>query len=347
LADQARPRKRAQGLENKIMRKRMAPVVGGGNGLYLALILLEPFPGRRCSAAFGRPVPMKKLQLAKRLILPVLAIGVAAGAVHLPAAAAPTADTVYLAPHRAIYDLKLTKSRGSRGVEAVRGRILYDFSGNACDGYQLQFRQVSELDSEGKTALSDLRSTTWEDGTAKAFRFNSENLLDDKRTDAVDGHAERNATTVAINLSKPKDKNFTIPVSAVFPTQHMRRIISAAREGKSILEFPVYDGSETGEKLYNTLTVIGRPIAPGSKPPDDATAKAPELAKLTRWPVTISYFEQESATAQQTGEQTPVYAISFEIYENGISRALVLDYADFTIKGEMTSLEMKKAERCP
>ena len=290
---------------------------------------------------------MKKLQLVKRLILPVLAVGLAAAAVHLPAAAAPADDTVYLAPHRAIYDLKLTKSRGSRGVEAVRGRILYDFSGNACDGYQLQFRQVSELDSEGKTALSDLRSTTWEDANAKAFRFNSENLLDDKRTDAVDGHAERNATTVAINLSKPKDKNFTVPVSAVFPTQHMRRIISAAREGKSILEFPVYDGSETGEKLYSTLTVIGRPIAPGSKPPDDVTAKAPELAKLTRWPVTISYFEQESAKAQQTGEQTPVYAISFEIYENGISRALVLDYADFTIKGEMTSLEMKKSKPCP
>jgi hypothetical protein len=346
LADQARPRKRAQGLENKIMPKRMSPVVGGGNGLYLALILLEPFPGRRCCAAAGRPVSMEKFQLAKRLILPVLAVGLAAVAVRLPAAAASADDTVYLAPHRAIYDLKLTKSRGSRGVEAVRGRILYDFSGNACDGYKLQFRQVSELDSEGKTALSDLRSTTWEDANAKAFRFNSENLLDDKRTDAVDGHAERNATTVAINLSKPKDKNFTVPVSAVFPTQHMRRIISAAREGKSILEFPVYDGSETGEKLYNTLTVIGRPIAPGAKPPGDATAKALELAKLTRWPVTISYFEQESAKAQQTGEQTPVYAISFEIYENGISRALVLDYADFTIKGEMTSLEMKKSKPC-
>ena len=56
----------------------------------------------------------------------------------------------------------------------------------------LQFRQVSELDSgEGKTALSDLRSTTWEDGEAKKFRFNSENLLNDRQTDAVDGHAER------------------------------------------------------------------------------------------------------------------------------------------------------------
>jgi hypothetical protein len=267
---------------------------------------------------------------------------------HMPAAAAPPVDSVFLAPHRAVYDLKLVKSRGSRGIEAVRGRILYDFSGNACDGYDLQFRQVSELDSgEGKTALSDLRSTTWEDGNAKAFRFNSENLLDDKRTDAVDGHADRNAKAVAVSLSKPKDKNFTVPVSAVFPTEHMRRIIIAAREGKSILEFPVYDGSESGEKLYSTLTVIGRAIAAGAKPADDAAAKIPELAKLTRWPVTISYFEQQDAASEHTGEQQPVYAISFELYENGISRALTLDYTDFTIKGEMTSLDMKKPKPCP
>jgi hypothetical protein len=291
---------------------------------------------------------MKTLKTAKRLILPALALGLAATAVHGPAVAAPPTDKVLLAPHRAVYDLKLSKSRGSRGIEAVRGRILYDFSGNACDGYELQFRQVSELDSgEGKTALSDLRSTTWEDGNAKAFRFNSNNRLDNKQTDAVDGHAERNATTVAVDLSKPKEKTFTVPVGAVFPTEHMRRIIVAAREGKSILDFPVYDGSESGEKLYSTLTVIGRAIAPGTKPPDDAAAKISELAKLTRWPVTISYFEQQDAAAERSGEQTPVYSIGFEIYENGISRALVLDYTDFTIKGEMTALDLKKPKPCP
>jgi hypothetical protein len=291
---------------------------------------------------------MKMFVNAKRLILCVLAVVLAAAAAHHPAVAAPPADKVLLAPHRAVYDLKLSKSHGNRGVQAVRGRILYDFSGNACEGYELQFRQVSELDSgEGKAALSDLRANTWEDGTAQKFRFNSENLLDDKRTDAVDGHAERNTKAVAVNLSKPKEKTFTVPVGAVFPTEHMRRIIVAAREGKTILEFPVYDGSETGEKLYNTLTVIGRPIAPGEKPPADAATKIAALAKLTRWPVTISYFDKKDEKAEQSGEQTPVYSIGFELYENGISRALVLDYTDFTITGEMTSLEMKKEKPCP
>ena len=291
---------------------------------------------------------MNRLVFAKRLIPSVLGLVLAAAATtYHPAAAAPPTDKVLLVPHRAVYDLKLSKSHGSRGIQGVRGRILYDFSGNACDGYELQFRQVSELDSgEGKAALSDLRSTTWEDGTAKKFRFNSENLLNDRKTDVVDGNAERNAGTVAVNLSKPQVKTFTVPVGAVFPTEHMRRIVIAAREGKTILEFPVYDGSETGEKLYNTLTVIGRPIAPGEKPPADAATKVAALAKLTRWPVTISYFEQKDEKSEHAGEQTPVYSIAFELYENGISRALVLDYTDFTITGEMTSLELKKEKPC-
>lgn len=266
-----------------------------------------------------------------------------------PAAAAPPADRVLLSPHRAVYDLKLAKAHGSRGIEGVRGRILYDFSGSPCEGYELQFRQVSELDSgEGKAALSDLRSTTWEDGDGKKFRFNSENLFNQRRTDIVDGHADRNETAVAVSLSKPKERNFTVPNTAVFPTEHMRRIIAAAREGKSVLEFPVYDGSESGEKLYNTLTIIGRRIEPGDKAPTDASAKIPALAKLARWPVTISYFDKtEKKKSEQSGEETPVYSITFELFENGISRALILDYTDFTISGEMTSLEMKNSKACP
>jgi len=283
---------------------------------------------------------------ARRWVFPILAFGIACTAGH-PAAAAPPMGKVLLAPHRAIYDLKLSKSRGTRGIETVRGRILYDFSGNACEGYELKFRQVSELDSgEGRPALSDMRSTTWEDGEAMNFRFNSENLFNEERTDVVDGHAERNAKTIAVSLSKPKSKELTMPVGAVFPTEHMRRIIVAAQEGKSVLEFPVYDGAETGEKLYNTLTVIGQPIPPGEKKPNDAASKIPELASLMRWPVTISYFDKGDRS-EQSGEQTPVYSIGFELYENGISRALILDYPDFTISGEMTSLELKKPKPCP
>ena len=39
--------------------------------------------------------------------------------------------------------------------------------------------------------------------------------------------------------------------------------------------------------------------------------------------MTISYFDKiEKKADDQPGEQTPIYAITFEMYENGISRAL-------------------------
>ena len=285
-------------------------------------------------------------RMSKALVSAAAAVAVCAALA--PAAAISQADKVTLVPHRAVYDLKLIKARGSRPLEAVRGRILYDFSGSSCEGYALQFRQVSELDSgEGKNAMSDLRSTTWEDGAAKNFRFNSENLLNQKPVDAVDGTAERKSTTVAVSLKKPQSKAFDIAEGTVFPTEPMRRILIAAHAGQKILEFPVYDGSETGEKLYNTLTVIGAPIPPDQKVPTDAAAGQPVLAKMMRWPVTISYFDKSDKKSQKSGEETPVYAITFELYENGISRALTLDYTDFVIAGEMTAIEIKTAKPCP
>jgi hypothetical protein len=141
-------------------------------------------------------------------------------------------------------------------------------------------------------------------------------------------------------LTKPQETKFEIE-SAVFPTDHMRRIIAAAREEKSILELPVYDGSDKGEKVFNTLSVIGRGIAPNERVPADAAAGKAELAAMKRWPVTVSYFDKAAKT-----DQPPVYAIKFELYENGISRALVLDYNDFAIAGELTSLDLRESKPC-
>ncbi len=63
--------------------------------------------------------------------------------------------------------------------------------------------------------------------------------------------------------------------------------------------------------------------------------------------MSITYFEQQDEKTARSGEQMPAYSIAFEIYENGISRALVLDYTDFTISAELSLLEMKTAKPCP
>lgn len=266
-----------------------------------------------------------------------------AAAIPLPASA-QAKEAAALASHVAIYDLRLATSRGKRALESVRGRIVYDFSGNPCEGYALQFRQVSALDTgEGRMVMSDLRSTTWEDADGKSFRFNSENFMDEKLNESADGRAERGSNGVVVQLAKPRAKKLEVG-EVVFPTAHMRKILDAARAGQRLFETPVFDGSESGEKVYQSLAVIGPAIAPDQKKPTDAAADKAELAGLARWPVTISYFDEAGRRGE--GEQTPVYAISFEMYENGVSRALRLDYGDFVVDGVMTSLELRDSKPC-
>jgi envelope integrity protein B len=249
-------------------------------------------------------------------------------------------------PHQALYELSLVKSRGSNPVNAARGRILYNFSGNACEGYTSEFRQVSELEiGEGKTMLSDLRSTSWEDAQGKSYRFKIDSRSNDSDATPVDGMAERNGDRITVKLKQPEAKTFTLDGSTVFPTEQIQRIIAAAKQGKSLLELTVYDGSDNGQKVYNTLSVIGQPIE-GTKQvasPDPSTT-SDQMKPLTRWPVTVSYYDRE--TKAKDGEQTPVYSMSFELYENGVSRKLVLDYNDFVIAGALGKFDVKDAKPC-
>jgi hypothetical protein len=265
--------------------------------------------------------------------------GVGSGAAH--AAGGPG-----FLSHQALYELSLVKSRGANAVNAARGRILYNFTGSACEGYTSEFRQVSELNSgEGKSTLSDLRSTSWEDGEGKSYRFKIDTRMNDSDSPPVDGLAERVGDHITVKLKQPVAKTFDLEGSVVFPTEQIHKIIDTARAGKSLLELTVYDGSDNGEKVYNTLTIIGQPI-PGDRSiasPDPSTAND-TMKALTRWPVTVSYYDRDAQA--RDGEQTPVYAMSFELFENGVSRQLMLDYNDFVISGALGKFDVKDSKPC-
>jgi EipB-like len=286
---------------------------------------------------------MVRLLPSRGLLLTIATLAVGSGFAEEPVYAA--ASGAFLS-HQALYELSLIKSRGSNSINAARGRILYNFTGSACEGYTSEFRQVSELNSgEGRMTLSDLRSTSWEDGAGKSYRFKIDTRMNDSDASPVDGVAERTGDRITVKLKQPVAKTFNLEGNIVFPTEQIHKIIEAARSGKSVLELTVYDGSDNGEKVYNTLSVIGQPI-PGDRSiasPDPSTAND-QMRALTRWPVTVSYYDRDARS--KDGEQTPVYAMSFELFENGVSRALVLDYNDFVISGALGKFDVKDSKPC-
>lgn len=263
----------------------------------------------------------------------------AQSAVADPALAAPLAPASaqpQLAPHRAVYDLTLSNGSGSKAPASARGRIAFDFNGSSCDGYVQNFRQITELQpAEGPPRLSDMRSATFEAGDGKDFRFRIETKLDNVKAEDIDGKANKKSEkALAVDLAKPKHSKLDLDGSALFPTEHLRHILAAAQSGEQILEAKVFDGSGDGEKVFDTMTVVGKPMSGSVK---EKAAQIKPLEELRRWPVSISYFETGKRDEQ------PVYVLSFDLYENGISRALKLDYGDFALTGEMTELSIHPA----
>jgi len=249
-----------------------------------------------------------------------------------------------LVPHRAIYEMTLDEARSASGITGIDGRMVFEFTGSACDGYSLNMRMVTQMtDTQGQTNLTDLRSSTWEQGDGKKFRFQSAQYLNDKLGDVTMGRADRGAPSEAVDvkLSQPSRAKINLSGQVFFPTQHSLALIEKAVSGKNLFQARIYDGSEKGRKVYETTAFIGTLVKPGA---DEARLEAPakekKLGELPSWPVSIGYFEIKD------GDLTPSYQIDFRLYENGVSRQLLIDYGDFSIQGTLSSLEYLQAKEC-
>lgn len=243
-----------------------------------------------------------------------------------PAFAAPV-----LMPHRAVYDLSLDHASDRSGITALAGRMVYEFNGSACEGYTVKFRFVTQINTNEMSRMTDQQTTTFEDAEGKTFSFVTKSFIDQNLDREVKGTAVREAAGLKVDLDKP-EKNSIELARTQFPTQHLAELIDKAEKGESFYETSLFDGSEDADKVMTTTVVIGKKGQPGG---DDPEGKAlADLASQSYWPVDIAYFDLKD----EAGEEMPEYRISFKLHENGLTRDLVMDYGDFSMKGKLVNL---------
>lgn len=265
-------------------------------------------------------------------------------ALALPWAAA-AGNTKVLAPHRAVYEITLDRSRGGSGVTDMSGRMVYELKGSECEGYTQTMRFVTRMtNQEGSTVLTDMRSSSTEDASARNFRFSSSQYKDSKLSESTDGGAARSGPSgeVKVELTRPERKEVQLKPNVFFPIQHSIALIAAAEKGESIFQADLYDGSEKGEKVYATTAYIGRMHAASYNKRLPVAKSGERLDGLKAWPVSISYFEPGS----DKQDAAPAYELAFLYFENGVSRRLYIDYGEFAIRGSLKEIAFLEPGKC-
>ena len=281
--------------------------------------------------------------LTRRQHLISAAIGIAAvNSISTQAFAGPAVSFI---PHRAIYDISLASSATGSGVEGLTGRMVYEFNGSTCDGYTQTMRFVSRMtNQEGAETINDLRNSSFEDAAASRLRFSSTQYQNDKIAEASQGDAMRGkaGASASVDLVKPAKSRVTLPGDVYFPMQHAAALISAARDGRSMVQANLYDGAEKGDKYYLTTTAIGKKNERGAVQSKASVSGADRLAEFDSWPMSISYFEP----GQNKIDAVPTYELSVQYYENGVTGNLKIDYGGFAIAGVLKELTFLEPAKC-
>lgn len=233
-----------------------------------------------------------------------------------------------IAPHRAMYDLSLSKHGGD--VADVRGSMLFEWE-DACDGWNVTQRTVMAFTYQnGQEVKIAWNVTTWEakDGLSYRFfvrRFENGELAEEFRGAAkLDGAGKGGFAEYTL----PEKRSLELPAGTLLPTAHSLELLRRIEAGDQLFWATIFDGY-TAKGLSDLNAVVTARLA--------AEAAAPELSPLLSAApssrVSIAFFGREGQAAEPEHEQM------LRLHQNGVVESLKLDYGDFTIDGKLTELK--------
>lgn len=259
--------------------------------------------------------------------------------VFVPLASAQVANSA-LVSYRAGYSFELERAKASSGLLSLDGSSLVEWV-NVCDGYTLnQNTRSSYQYAQGGHADSAFRASTWEAKDGTNYRFVATHEVNGEVTTALEGSVERVAIggkVIAILKGDPSVAEVALDTTTLFPTGYTQRLIDAAINNERMVKDYLFDGSET-DLAHQYIAVAY--VLPENDLDDADPDQHPALLGVRSWPVRIAYFIDDGVSA------VPDYEVGYDMYENGITTGLILDYGDYTITGSMDLLEVLEQRDC-
>jgi len=171
---------------------------------------------------------------------------------------APGAGFEILAPHRAVYEVKLERAEARSGITSMSGRIVYEIKGNECEGVAIRFRFVTRVGTGSDQYVTDQQTATFESPDGKELSFLTKSFVNQNADQAVQGNAVRQGDRLEVKLASPQKRQLEFD-DAVFTSAHLVELIERARAGEVFLQRDIFDGSGEADKVVASTSVIGKP----------------------------------------------------------------------------------------
>lgn len=234
-----------------------------------------------------------------------------------------------IAPHRALYTMTLGSTRSDSGVVGATGAMDYEW-GETCDGWTIEQRYRLKM-RYAESRDVDVTSTfvTWESKDGLRYRFNQRQTRNGELDQEIRGEAHLDGPGkggVAV-FTKPQPQTLKLAPGVLFPSAHTILLIDKAKSGATFVTRQVFDGA-TDENAVQVSAVIGTKVTP-----DPVAAKFGPLIERQGWRVRLAFFPVDAKAEE------PDYELGMDLLDNGVSRDMVIDYGDYSIRAKLDDIE--------
>jgi EipB-like len=259
-------------------------------------------------------------------------LALAAAAVLLAGASPAGAQ---ISPHLALYSMTLGSTRHDSGVVEARGTMAYKW-GETCDGWTIEQRYRLHLRyAESADVNVESNFVTWESKDGLRYRFNQRETRNGELSQEIRGvaHLDGPGKGGAAEFEKPQPQRMALAPGVIFPSAHTILLIAEARAGRNFISRQVFDGA-TDDNAGQVSAFIGGKAAPNAADKDNPLLDHPG------WHMRLAFFPVDP------NAEKPDYELGMVLLDDGVSRDMVIDYGDYSIRARLDDIEPVARPRC-
>lgn len=245
-----------------------------------------------------------------------------------------------LAPHKAIYDIKMVSRHSGAQVLNISGQMMFEGK-STCDAWTTDHR-FKLLYEYADTAPMHITSdfSTYESADGKDFSFTSRREHNGELFEEIRGHAVLDAQKKGEAVfSLPEGLKFDLSAGTLFPVSHTETLLRKVSAGQKFFSATVFDGSDQdGPVEINAF--IGKPVTDIKAVTAPAKAIDGTLMASPAHNVRMAFFPLHKPEAEAD------YEMDIVLHDNGIISDMLIDYGDFSVTQKLVALEKLAGPPC-